>query len=144
MKNANEPARPARPEPRITPDAAAYWEAVRDHGVRSAQRCPRCERTQFYPRLLCVRCGGPVEQRSLSGRGTVYSFTVVHRAPAGFAGLVPYAVVLVDLDEGVRVLGRLHTGDPRHVRIGQRVATVIEDDAGGEVPLPQFTPTSGE
>jgi uncharacterized OB-fold protein len=134
------------PEPEITPDAEAYWDMARTDAVRSCQRCTRCGRLQFYPRLLCVRCGGAVEQTPLSGHGTVYSFTVVHRAPAGFTGLAPYAVALVDLDEGIRVMGRLITDNPDDIRIGRRVDTVIEEpvESASSTALPQFTPAPEE
>ncbi|AGP60593.1 Zn-ribbon domain-containing OB-fold protein [Streptomyces rapamycinicus] len=135
-----------RPKPRITPDADAYWDTVRTARARSCQRCTHCDRLQFYPRLLCVHCGGPVEQLALSGHGTVYSFTVVHRAPAGFTGLAPYAVTLVDLDEGVRVMGRLITDRPEDIRIGGRVHTLIEEpgEAMADTALPQFVPVIEE
>ncbi|GAA2399253.1 Zn-ribbon domain-containing OB-fold protein [Actinomadura vinacea] len=126
-----------RPQPKVTPDAEAYWELVREHGTRSVQRCSDCGSVQFYPRLLCVACGGPVEQAPVSGRGSIYSFTVVHRPPAGFAELAPYAVALVDLDEGTRAMGRVVTDDLESVRIGARVVTIIERTDEGEA-LPQF------
>ncbi|MFG2005085.1 Zn-ribbon domain-containing OB-fold protein [Spirillospora sp. NPDC048911] len=122
-----------RPLPKITPDAARYWEEA-EKGTRSIQQCSTCNNVQFYPRLLCVSCGGPVEEITVSGHGTIYSFTIVHSPPAGFAELAPYAVALVDLDEGTRAMGRVITDDLTAVEIGRRVITVIED---GE-PLPQF------
>jgi hypothetical protein len=140
MTEPNDSTR--QPVPRITPDAEAYWDTVRTARLRTCQRCTRCDRLQFHPRLLCVQCTGPVEQLPLSGHGTVYSYTVVHRAPGGFTGLAPYAVALVDLDEGVRVMGRLITDHPEDIRIGRRVETVIEEPGGSpdETPLPQFVP----
>ncbi|WP_460352348.1 Zn-ribbon domain-containing OB-fold protein [Actinoallomurus acanthiterrae] len=73
----------------------------------------------------------------MSGHGTIYSYTEVHRPPAGFTDLAPYAVALVDLDEGTRAMGRVITDDPESVRIGRRVVTVLEETADGRV-LPQF------
>lgn len=123
--------------PKVTPDAEPYWRLLAEQGERSVQRCSECGSVQFYPRLLCVRCGGPVEQVAVSGRGSIYSFTIVHRPPAGFAELAPYAVALVDLDEGTRAMGRVITDDPESVQIGHRVVTVIEETPGGRA-LPQF------
>ncbi|WP_433472210.1 Zn-ribbon domain-containing OB-fold protein [Spirillospora sp. CA-142024] len=131
-----------RPLPKVTPDAEPYWELLREQGTRSVQRCTACGSVQFYPRLLCVGCGGPVEQVPVSGRGSVYSFTVVHRPPAGFADMAPYAVALVDLDEGTRAMGRVVTDDLESVRIGTRVVTIVEKTDEGEA-LPQFALADG-
>ena len=81
-------------------------------------RCASCGALRFYPKPLCHAChGSGTERADVSGEGDVYSFTVVHRAPsAELKAETPYIVALVDLDEGVRVTGRLiapETGEPR-------------------------------
>jgi uncharacterized OB-fold protein len=68
----------------------------------------------------------------------VHAVTVVHRAPsAAFRDAVPYALVLVDLDEGFRMLADVVGADPAAVAIGDRVRVVFQDRAG--VALPRFT-----
>ncbi len=74
------------------------------------------------------------------GRGVIYSFTVVHRAPLEeLRPLAPYTLALVDLDEGVRLMSNI-TGDPRHVRIGLPV-TIQFVDVTEAVTLPVFRPS---
>ena len=64
------------------------------------QRCGACGTLLGYPRVLCPACGGrDLEWERSAGRGTVYSATVVHSREGS------HGVLLVDLDEGVRVLG---------------------------------------
>ena len=68
-----------------------------------------------------------------SGQGTIYSYTVVHRAPPGFAD-APYVVALVELAEGPRMMTRVIDVEPGSVEIGQKVELEIR----GEPPLPYF------
>ncbi len=134
---------PARPLPVVDAESAPYWEAAREHRL-VLQRCTACDRHVFYPRAVCPHChGGPLEWVDASGRGVVHSFTVAHR-PAGpaFAGHTPYVVVLVDLDEGPRMLSNLHVDDVALVRVGQRVVVAFEDL--GDVTLPVFEIAPGE
>ncbi|MEK7714977.1 MAG: OB-fold domain-containing protein, partial [candidate division NC10 bacterium] len=90
-----------KPVPVPTAETRHYWTACRE-GVLSYQYCLACRRPQFYPRTLCVGCGGgSLEWRASRGLGTVHAVTVVHRPPtAAFRAEVPYAIALVDLDEG--------------------------------------------
>ncbi len=107
---------------------AAFWENVAE-GRLAYPRCPACGAWHSYPRAFCIRClHEPLALEPVSGAGTVHAVTVVHRAltPA-FAEQVPYAHVLIDLDEGVRVLSRAVGGDPAAVTPGMRVRAVVED-----------------
>ncbi len=96
----------AFPPPEMDAAAVAWWDATREKRL-VVQRCDSCARSQHYPRALCVACAGSqLSFVEATGRGTVYSFTVVHRAPsAEFAP--PYVVALVRLDEGPLLLTRI-------------------------------------
>lgn len=128
------------PLPQPDPVSQLYWDSVRAHAMR-LQRCVDCEKWVFYPRAACPHCGGvSLEWRPVSGRGLVYSFTIVHRAPSpALQEQAPYIVALVELEEGVRLMGRL-VGvpvEPGHVRMGAEI--VLEyADVTGEVTLPRF------
>ena len=125
-------------KPFPVPDAqtAPFWNAV-TAGRLDVQRCQSCGRHVFYPRSLCPHCGGvDLEWVTVSGRGMVYSFTVVHRAPAEFEPEAPYVVALVELEEGVRMLTRLIDVDPAAVS----VAMPVEVALSGEPRLPYFRP----
>ena len=87
--------------------------AVAVHG------CVVCGRVYFRAELECSRCGGALEERRVSGRGRVYSYTEVHAAPAEMAA--PYLLVLVDLDESGRVLGRLEGMEAESPAVGAPV-----------------------
>lgn len=117
---------PIKPLPPDVPLSRGYWQAARE-GRLAVQRCTRCATLRHYPRLLCPAChDSGVEWVELSRRGTVHSWTVSHHAfhPA-FKGEIPYALVTVDLQEGVRALGRWSGGD---LRIGQPVIGRFEVD----------------
>lgn len=128
-----------RPLP--TPDAetAPYWAGAAE-GKLLIQRCGACGRHRFYPRLLCPHCmSDATDWVEASGRGEVYSFTVVQRAAAAFKEKLPFVVVIVELEEGVRMMSELLTDDPDGVRIGQAVSVTFEK-ASDEITLPKFVP----
>lgn len=124
-----------RPLPVIDDETRPFWDAARE-GRLSIQRCGACGRHVFYPRSGCPHCHeGRLEWVDASGRGEVHSYTVAHR-PAGpwFGDRVPYVVALIDLDEGVRMLGGVRVDDVESVRVGQRVRVAFED--AGDVSIP--------
>jgi uncharacterized protein len=83
------------------------------------QRCTSCKAAQTLSRLACQQCGAEhLEWQDAAGTGTVYAVTVVNRAPTeAFRALLPYTLVLVDLDEGARVMAHGAPG----LAIGERV-----------------------
>ena len=90
------------------------------------QRCSACGKHVFYPRVLCPHCGSDrLDWVAPSGRGTVYSTTIVRRKPADGGD---YNIVLVDLEEGVRLLSRIAGVAPEQVRIGMAVRARIADN----------------
>jgi uncharacterized OB-fold protein len=130
----------------IVPDAETrpFWEGIAEGELR-AQRCSACGRAVFYPRAVCPHCfAGELTWFRTAGTGTIYSYTVAHRAFGEFAAQVPFTVALVDLDEGVRMLTRIVHARPDEVRIGARVRLEItrlagDDDTGEDNPaLPCF------
>ena len=129
-----------RPVP--TPDAATapYWSAAHEQRL-VMPRCLDCSRYHFYPRTLCPHCGSArLEWNVCSGRGTVYSYTIVHRAPSPeFAAEVPYVVAVVEIDEGPRLMTNVVGCAPDAVRIGLPVHAVFED-VTPEVTLLKFRP----
>lgn len=107
--------------PRVTAFTARFWSAL-DEGRLETTRCEACGARSFPPKPICPHCWGTsVGWAPLSGRGRLYSRTVVHAAPAAFRDEVPYAIGIVDLDEGLRLATRL-VGDPA---IGDPVEIVV-------------------
>jgi uncharacterized OB-fold protein len=105
------------------------------NGVLRYQRCMACQAPQTLSRYACTRCGSRhLAWQDAAGTGTVYAATVVNRAPSDvFRALAPYLLVLVDLDEGPRLMAH---GTPG-LKIGDRVCARIQPLAGS--PLPVFS-----
>lgn len=128
----------AKPLPKPNAVTRHFWVACAE-GRMEFQHCPRCGHDQFPPRISCTRChGGGLEWRPASGRGTVFSFTIVHRAPTdAFKADVPYALAIVELEEGVRAMMNVRAADLSAVAIGAPVDIVFEPTEDGFPPLPQ-------
>ena len=127
MTDALNDSLPPRPAPEITSHAAPFWAAARE-GRLVVQHCTACGQHQHYPRPWCTNClSEAVEFVDSPGVGTIYTFTVIRRAPLpAFAARVPYVLAFVDLDEGVRIVTNIVDCDPDSVRIGQRVRATFE------------------
>ncbi|MGH2828865.1 MAG: Zn-ribbon domain-containing OB-fold protein [Steroidobacteraceae bacterium] len=132
----------SEPRPVAPPDSQtqAFWDATRE-GRLTIQRCAACSHAQHYPRMICTACGSTdLRQDDASGRGTIYSYTVVHRAPNP-AFTPPYVVALVRLEEGPLLLSNI-AGDPDAARCDVPVSLVWEDLSDGR-RLPLFRPAQG-
>lgn len=126
----------AKPTPHATPVSQPYWDAAAS-GMLKLQCCTQCGTIRHYPQLVCSNCYSQgVEWIEASGRGTVHSWTVAHHAfhPA-FKGDLPYTLLIVDLEEGPRAMGRLDPASPAELRLGLPVRIAFGDDH-----LPLFTP----
>lgn len=109
-----------------------YREALA-RGEFRIQRCGACAKAVFYPRMICPHCGGAeLAWFAPSGRGAVYSTTVVRRKLEAGGD---YNVALVDLEEGVRMMSCVTGLAPQDVRIGMAVRARV---AGGDVPRVEF------
>jgi len=126
--------------PRAVPSPvglAAEWYAHLARGELRFQRCAGCDRWRHPPRHLCAKCGSDAwEWAAASGRGILFSWTVTHQAmhPA-FTGALPYAIVVVELDEGVRVVSGVRGIEPADLRLELPLQAEVEpvDDAIGLV-----------
>ncbi len=130
----------AKPIPEVTEEYRPFFEAARA-GKLVIQRCTGCGETRFPPRDLCSRCLGRTSQWiESSGRGTIYSFNVMHQVyHPGFAPEVPYPVVLVALEEGCRMVSNLVEHRSDELRIGLPVEVTFEK-LSDTVTLPKFRP----
>jgi len=117
-----------------------YRECARE-GRLVFQRCEACGTLRHPPRVLCAECGSERSSWAPSaGRGTIFSWTVTHQAPhPAFASQVPYAVVVVELEEGVRIVASLRELAPAQLELGLPVEVVLEEISEG-VPLPYARP----
>ncbi|MGE3245589.1 MAG: Zn-ribbon domain-containing OB-fold protein [Beijerinckiaceae bacterium] len=123
--------RAARPVPTATSMTKPFWDAARQHRL-VMQYDGDGHTFRFYPRAASLASGKRnLEWREVSGRGSVYSYTVTHIPMPGFEERGPYALALVELDEGVRILANLVNVDPRDVCIGMRVRLCWEKIGDG-------------
>ena len=126
-----------KPFPIPTRETETFWEGCAK-GKLLFQRCKACNRAQFYPRTFCANCGADeLEWCESAGIGTIYAVTAVYRAPTpAFKRGVPYAIALVELSEGFRLMANIIGAKVDDAKIGDRVTLCFE--RRGDVPVPQF------
>ncbi len=140
--HVSEVQTPAKPVPVVQPWARPFWDAAREHKL-VLQHCEACDKAIHYPRMVCPHCSSNrLGWRQASGRGTIYSYTIVlNNAPSAFLADMPYVVAVIELDEGVRMLSNIVDGDPNALRCGLPVEVVFEK-LNEEFTLPKFRPVS--
>jgi uncharacterized OB-fold protein len=123
------------PAPPVNPETKPFWDAAAK-GQLLIKVCTACNQPHFYPRSICPFCmSDKTEWRPASGRGTIYSFSVMKRAE------VPYAIAYVTLEEGPTMVTNIVDCDLDGIRIGQRVAVAFKPTDGGP-PVPMFSPAT--
>ena len=129
----------AKPGPTPRGEERTWFEAAAERRLL-IQRCSACGAAVFFPRSVCPVChDDALGWADAAGTGTVYSYTVLHRAgKPGWEGDVPYVVALIELDEGPRLMGNLLEADLAQVRIGMPVRVTFEQR--GALTVPQWVP----
>ena len=125
-----------RPAPILTEDNQFFWDAAAQDRL-VARRCRGCGRLHHPPRPVCPACHSlEYEIVDLAGAGTVYSYAVLHH-PQHPRFSYPLVAVLVDLDEGIRVVSNLVGVEPAEVRIGMPVRVTFASTAD-DLAVPVF------
>ncbi len=129
-----------KPLPIVTDENRPFWEGCRQ-GKLLLQYCEQCQRYQFYPRLYCMQCGSdPLRWVEASGRGVVYSYTIIHQNKSPeFLNDTPYNVTIVQLEEGPRMMSNFVDIAPADLRVDLPV-TVVFDPVTETISLPRFRP----
>lgn len=124
-----------RPLPNPTADTRSFWEGCAD-GVLRYQVCEDCSTVQITPRSVCSHCqSSRLAWKRSAAVGTVLTFTTVHRAPTeAFKALAPYTIVMVDMDEGFRLMVNGAASLLPTLAIGQRVRIGFEEIEGMKLP----------
>ena len=133
-----------KPLPLINEETKPFWEYCRKHELRM-QRCKQCGYIRFPVSVICPKCHSmEAEWAKLSGKGTVYSFTI-YRVPyhPAFKDAIPYVVAIIQLDEGPRMESNIIGCKVEEVRIDMPVMVAF-DDITSEVTLPKFRPSNLE
>ena len=121
------------PAPEPNPETRAFWDAAA-RGQLLLKRCAGCGELHYYPRAICPFCfSDKTEWEAVSGKGKIYSYSVMRRANE------PYAIAYVTLAEGVTMLTNIVDCDLDKIRIGQDVRLVFKPTDGGP-PVAMFTP----
>ena len=117
-----------------------FWDAAKQHDLQ-VQRCRAGNHLFLYPREYCPVClSDDLEWVSVSGKGRVYTYTVVHRAAdPRFQAQVPYVYAVIQLNEGPRLISNVVDCDVADVTIDMPV-TVHFDDVTDETTLVKFRP----
>ena len=127
-----------KPLPKPSPTSRPFWDAAKRHELQ-IQKCAACHEYIYYPRNRCPKCfSDQLSWERVSGRGKVYSYTVVRRASSHAFADAPYVLAIVELAEGPRVTSNI-VAPPEQVRVEMRVQ-VFFDDVTPEVTLVKFKP----
>ena len=128
-----------RPLPQPTPETQNYWDGAKAGELR-LQRCGDCSHVYFPARPFCPACSSrDVNWFTASGKGTLFSYVINHRAPKGFEA--PYIIAVVQLEEGPRMMSNLvdcpQTPDALEIDMPLEVTFVTATD---DISIPQFRP----
>jgi len=101
-----------------------HWREIPERYRLDAVKCKKCQHISFPKRLVCPECGSQeFEKMRLSGKGKLVTFTIIEVAPEGFVDQVPYAVGIVELEEGIQVMGQVTDCDPKNLKIDDSLVT---------------------
>jgi uncharacterized OB-fold protein len=130
----------AKPVCAVTPQMAPFFHAARPGEIK-VQPCADCGALGFSAREICAQCLWRKHDRArVSGCGEVLSFDIRHQVyHPGFAGEVPYAVVMIKLKEGPAIMSNLLGVKPDRIRCGMPVEVVFEK-VNDQVSPPKFRP----
>lgn len=127
-----------KPIPVIDADSKQFWEGCNKEQLL-IQHCGDCHQYIYYPRIVCPNCmSSNISWHESSGRGKVYSYTIVRFGPPGFNDDVPFVSALVELEEGVRMITNIVNCDVEDVTCDMPVEVTFEQR--DTVKLPVFKP----
>ena len=130
-----------KPIPVPTPETQFFWDKCKEHELW-LQRCQACRHVFFYPRLHCPQClSDEVPGFRASGKGTLWTYMINHRAVPGFEDDAPYAIAIVQLEEGPRMMSNIVgiENTPENLVLDMPLEVVFED-ATEEISIPKFRP----
>ncbi|MGO9060869.1 MAG: Zn-ribbon domain-containing OB-fold protein [Candidatus Binataceae bacterium] len=126
--------------PQVTPELKPFFDAAREHKL-AVQKCDKCGKLRFPAAALCLACDSDkASWVPVSGRGEVFSFTIMHRAYHP-AIKVPYTLAVIELKEGVKITSNVIDIEPSKVKCGMPVEVTFEK-LSDEVTLPKFRPAA--
>jgi len=104
------------------PTPSRYWREIPQRYRLEAGKCRKCGTISFPPRLVCPQCAArEFEPAKLADRGKILTYTIIRVAPHQFEDQTPYAVGIVELDDGVKLTAQVVDCDFADLNIGMRV-----------------------
>jgi len=113
-----------------------YWREIPQRTRLEGQKCGYCGTVNYPPRARCLKCGSTsLEQYRLPEKGSLISFTIVRNPPLGFERNAPYALGLIELEDGTKITAQITDVELDDLRIGMPVESVFrkvseDGDAG--------------
>ena len=131
-----------RPLPQPTPETLDFWEGTRAGELR-LQRCGHCTKVYFPPRPFCPACAGrDVTTFAASGRATLHSYVINHRALPGSGFEAPYAIAVAELEEGPRMMTNIvECPQTPEALVLDMPLEVVFEPVSDSIHLPLFRPT---
>ena len=130
---------------------ASIWRRIPQRYRGESTMCDSCGTHFFPPRYFCPKCRrkSDIKPYTATGKGTVYTYTIVHVPQQGFEREIPYALAIVELEEGAKITAQLCDVDPEDVKIGMAVEVafrkVSEDKEDGIIHYAyKFAPIHGQ
>ena len=130
-----------KPIPVPTPETQFFWDKCKEHELW-LQRCETCQHVFFYPRMHCPEClSEDVPGFRASGKGILWTYMINHRPVPGFDDDGPYAIAVVQLEEGPRMMSNIVgiENTPENLVLDMPLEVVFED-ATEEISIPKFKP----
>ncbi|HQT76870.1 MAG: DNA-binding protein [Rhodospirillales bacterium 20-64-7] len=119
--------------PETNPETKPFFDGSAA-GKLMIRRCTKCKKAHWYPRSLCPYCFGECEWEQASGKGTIYTFSVMER------GNPPYAIGYVTLAEGPKMLTNFVDCELKDLKIGQDVTVTFVQTENDGPTMPMFKP----
>lgn len=131
----------SRPLPQPTPETQHFWDGTVVGELR-LQRCEGCDKVYFPPRPFCPKCGSrSVEVFEASGRASLHSYVINHRAMPNSGFEAPYAIAVVELEEGPRMLTNIvDCPQTPEALVLDMALEVTFEPCSDEISLPLFRP----
>jgi len=129
-----------KPLPKPTPWSRPFWQGCKEMKLL-VQKCEDCQKYIFYPKLFCPFClSERLNWVESSGKGKIYSFTVVHSyQPTEFEDVVPYVIAVIELEEGVRMMSNIVECKPDDIKCDMEVEVIFEQ-VTDDFTFPRFRP----
>ena len=134
----------AMPQPLANATSLPWWQAAAEHRL-VVQRCAQCQHLRHPPAPICPECrSDEADWKELSGRGEVYTYTLVHR-PLAAGQELPFVVAVIALEgaEGLRMISNLVEVAPEDRALGLPVEVEWED-MSADLAIPRFRPIQKE